>query len=344
MNKGQWKIAIVAGLLLAGISFIFYVYQLFYTANLQLGKNDTAIFIPEKTKFPELIEILKKEQIIHEIVSFAFVAKIMNYQEHVKAGRYVIKKNMSNLAAVRMLRAGLQSPIELTFNNVRLLSDFTERVAEEVAFKKEDLEKLLKDPNFVKKYGFDTTNIMAMFLPNTYQVFWNIKPETFVERMHKEYKKFWNQERLEQAKKLELTPIEVSILASIVQAETQKQDEKPKVAGVYLNRLRKKIKLDADPTLIFAAKDFSIKRVLDVHKKIDSPYNTYKYAGLPPGTINMPTENTLKATLNPEKHDYIFFCAKEDFSGYHNFAVTYGEHLRNARLYQRTLDKKGIKK
>ncbi|TAE66621.1 MAG: endolytic transglycosylase MltG [Bacteroidetes bacterium] len=344
MKKGQWKIAIVAGLLLAGISVIFYVYQLFYTANFQIGREDKVIFIKEKVTFPELLEILKKEQMLHDVVSFAFVSKILNYQQHIKAGRYIIKKNMSNSAAVRMLRAGLQAPIELTFNNVRLLTDFTKRVAEEVAFKKEDLEKLLTDQNFVKKYGFDTTNIMAMFIPNTYQVFWNIKPEAFVEKMHKEYKKFWNEERLQQAKKLDLTPIQVSILASIVQAETQKQDEKPRVAGVYLNRLRKKIKLDADPTLIFAAKDFTIKRVLDVHKKIDSPYNTYKYAGLPPGTINMPTENTLKATLNPEKHDYIFFCAKEDFSGYHNFAVTYTEHLKNARLYQRELDRKGIKK
>lgn len=344
MNKGQWKIAIVAGLLLTAISVIFYAYQLFYTANLQLGKEDKAIFIAEKTTFPQLLELLKKEQIIHEVVSFAFVAKVLSYQEHVKAGRYIIKKNMSNLAAVRMLRAGLQAPVELTFNNVRLMSDFTERVAEEVAFKKDELDKLLKDQNFVKKYGFDTTNIMAMFLPNTYQIYWNIKPEAFVERMHKEYKKFWNDERLKQAKNLNLTPIEVSVLASIVQAETQKQDEKPRVAGVYLNRLRKKMRLEADPTLVFAAKDFTIKRVLDVHKKIDSPYNTYKYAGLPPGTINMPTENTLKATLNAEKHDYIFFCAKEDFSGYHNFAVNYSDHLKNARIYQRALDVKGIKK
>jgi UPF0755 protein len=343
MKKGQWKVPITAGLLLALVSIVFYVYQLFYTPNLQVGKDDKVIYIQEKTTFQQLVTLMKKEQIIQDVVSFSFVAKLLNYQKRVKAGRYVIKKNMNNLTAIRMLRAGEQKPIELTFNNIRLLDDFTERVAQELTFKKEDLQKLLKNPTFVKKYGFDTTNIMAMFLPNTYQIYWNTKPEAFVEKMYKSYQKFWDKNRLEKAKKLGLTPIEISILASIVQAETQKQDEKSRVAGVYLNRLNKKMKLEADPTLVFAAKDFSIKRVLDVHKKINSPYNTYKYAGLPPGPINMPTEATLNATLNAENHNFIFFCAKEDFSGYHNFAVTYDEHLKNARLYQKALDLKGIK-
>ncbi len=345
MKRKQWLFGGMIALIFLLISVVFYVYQIFFTANFQVGneKADKFLFIPEKTNFQGLLTILKREQMVNDVVSFAFIAKLLNYQDHVKAGRYLIKKNMGNYTAVKMLRAGLQVPVKITFNNIRLPIDLAERVGESVNFSAEDLLKELKNPETVKKFGFDTTNIMAMFLPNTYEVYWNNSPKAFLERMHKEYVKFWNEKRKEKAKALNLTPIEVSILASIVQAETAKKDEKSRVAGVYLNRLRKKIKLDADPTLIFAAKDFTIKRVLNIHKEIDSPYNTYKYAGLPPGTINMPTEDTIDATLSPEKHDYIFFCAKEDFSGYHNFAVTYSEHLRNARLYQRQLDLKGIR-
>jgi UPF0755 protein len=325
------------------ITVIFYGYQIFQTANFRAGKSDKYLFIPQNTDFQGLIKILKRDTLIEDITSFAFLSKMMRYQDHVKPGRYLIKKNMNNLTAIRMLRAGLQAPVKLTFNNIRLLDDFTERVGNEMAFGKLALAKLLKDNAFTQKYGFDTTNILSLFIPNTYEFYWSTSPQAFVDKMQKEYQKFWTPARLAQAKTLNLTPAQVSVLASIVQAETLKNDEKPRVAGAYLNRLRKKMKLDADPTVIFAWRDFAMKRVLERHLKIDSPYNTYKYVGLPPGPINMPDTKSLDAVLNYEKHDFIFFCAKEDFSGYHNFAVTYAEHLKNARLYQKALDMRGVK-
>lgn len=345
MIRKQWLFGGMIALIFLLISVVFYVYQIFFTANFQVGdaKGDKYLFIPEKTNFQTLVNILKREQMVNEVVSFAFIAKLMNYQDHVKAGRYLIKKNMGNYAVVKMLRAGLQTPVKVMFNQARFPEELAEKVAESLNFSPEDLLKELKNPETLKKFGFDTTNVMAMFLPNTYEVYWNSSPKAFLERMHKEHVKFWNDKRTAKAKNLGLTPIQISILASIVQAETVKKDEKPRVAGVYVNRLRKKMRLQADPTLIFAAKDFTIKRVLNKHMEIESPYNTYKYAGLPPGTINMPTEDSIDATLNPEKHEYIFFCAKEDFSGYHNFAVTLSEHNRNASLYQRQLSLKGIR-
>ncbi|MCU0444213.1 MAG: endolytic transglycosylase MltG [Microscillaceae bacterium] len=325
------------------ITVIFYGYQIFQTPNFRAGKTDKYLFIPQSTDFQGLIKILKRDTLIEDITSFAFLSKMMRYQDHVKPGRYLIKKNMNNLATIRMLRAGLQAPVRLTFNNIRLLDDFAERVGNEMAFGKDTLLKLLKNPQFTQKYGLDTTNILSLFIPNTYEFYWSTTPQAFVDKMHKSYQKFWSQDRLAKAKALNLTPAQVSVLASIVQAETLKNDEKPRVAGAYLNRLRKNMKLDADPTVIFAWRDFGMKRVLERHLKIDSPFNTYKYLGLPPGPINMPDTKSLDAVLNYEKHDYIFFCAKEDFSGYHNFAITYAEHLKNARLYQKALDMRGVK-
>lgn len=325
------------------ITVTFYGYQITQTANFQINKSDKFLFIPEKADFKTVLDILKSEQMVQDVVSFAFMSKLMNYQKNVKPGRYLVKRNMNNLAMIRMLRAGLQEPTRLTFNNLRLLDDFTEKVSEAMDFEKEELDSLLLNPKFTAKYGFDTTNILSLFLPNTYQFYWNTSAEKFVEKMHKEYKKFWNEKRLNQAKALKFSPQQVSVLASIVQAETSKNTEKPRIAGVYLNRLREKMKLQADPTLVYALGDFSIKRVLDVHKAIDSPYNTYKYEGLPPGPINMPDIQTIDAVLNYEKHDYLYFCAKEDFSGFHNFAVNYAQHLKNAKLYQKALNMRGIK-
>jgi UPF0755 protein len=329
------------------ITVVFYTYQILYTANLNIQREKTQkaayLYIQEGTTFAQLMLQLQKEKLLHEPVSFAFLAKMMNYQPHVKSGHYLIQPNSGNLAVIRILRAGTQSPVNLTFNNLRLLDDFTQKVSEALAFEKADLDKLLKSPETLKKYGFDSTNVMAMFLPNTYQVYWNISPQRFLDRMYQAYQNFWNETRLNKAKSIGFTPIQVSTLASIVQAETGKKDEKPRVAGAYINRLKKKMRLQADPTLVYAVGDFSIKRVLDVHKAVDSPYNTYKYAGLPPGPINMPTAESLDAVLNYETHAYIYFCAKEDFSGYHRFATNYTDHLKNAKLYQKALDMKGIK-
>lgn len=301
------------------------------------------LYIPKGTDFQGLLAILKKDSIISNVVSFAFLSKTMNYQEHVKPGAYLIEENMSNMAAIRMLRSGKQTPIKIKFNSLRTKEDLAERLAKQLPFSEQEWLETLQNKEIAEKYGFDSYTFTTMFIPNTYEIYWTTSKEDFIERMSKEYQKFWSKERLEKAEKLGLSPKQVSVLASIVQAETAKNDEKPRVAGVYLNRLAKNDYLQADPTVIFALKDFSIRRVLNSHLQVDSPYNTYKYTGLPPGAINFPEVSSIDAVLNAEQHDYYFFCAKEDFSGYHNFAKTLAEHNRNAKLYQQALNTRGIR-
>ncbi len=328
-------------------SFAFYAYQALYSGNLNIqtseNKQNRILYIPKGTNFQELIQILKREQLINNVVSFAFIAKVMNYQEQVKAGAYLIEPNESNVSVIRKLRSGQQIPIRLTFNNLRTKEDLAERISEQLPIPKDTLLALLQSETVAQKYGLNTYTIGTIFIPNTYEIYWTTTAQELLDRMHKEYQKFWNEERKQKAQNLGLSPTQVMILASIVQAETTKNDEKPRIAGVYLNRLAKNDLLQADPTVVFAHQDFTIKRLLNSHLSIDSPYNTYKYTGLPPGPINFPDISSIEAVLNAEKHDYYYFCAKEDFSGYHNFARTLAEHNRNARLYQKALNEKGIK-
>jgi len=345
MKKNQLLLGAVIGASVLFICVFFYFYQIFYTPNFLIGEKQGGayIYINEGDDFKAVLKQLQDKRIIHSTLPFAFVAQIRGYQKNIKIGRYYIKAGAGNLPVVLMLRSGIQEPVKVTFNNLRTLDDLIEKVGEQLAFGKEAFAKELRSANTLKKYNTDTANIIGMFLPNTYHVYWNTKPDAFIEQMHREYKKFWNKKRQADAQALKLTPQQVIALASIVQAETAKNDEKPRVAGVYLNRLRDKIKLQADPTLVFALRDFTIKRLYDRHKEVASPYNTYKYTGLPPGPINMPTQQSIEAVLNAEKHKYIYFCAKEDFSGYHNFSISYNEHMRNAKLYQKALDTRGIK-
>jgi UPF0755 protein len=276
---------------------------------------------------------------VNEGVSFGVLARLMDYDESIKPGRYLLKGNMSNLAALRMLRAGQQVPVNVTFNNIRIKKELAEKICSEVSANPDEFLALLNDTSVVREYGFTTENILCMFIPNTYQVFWTITERELMDRMHQEYERFWNDERRAKANALGMTLTEISILASVVQAEQLGHpDERPKVAGLYLNRLERNIALQADPTLVYAVGDFTIKRVLNVHKEVDSPYNTYLYTGLPPGPINLPEISSIDAVLNHEEHDYLYMCAKEDFSGYHNFANNLQTHLNNARKYQRALN------
>jgi len=345
MNPKLKKVLSVAFIALTILiaSFAFYAYQVTQSPNLQVKRGTKMLYIPKGTDFQGLVQILKKDSIVSNMVSFAFLAKTMGYQENVRAGAYLIEPNMTNLAAIRKLRSGDQTPIKVTFNYLRTKDDLAERLAAQLPISKAEILEMLNSKEIAQKYGLDVATITTLFIPNTYQIYWTTTKEELFERMHKEYKKFWTDARIQKAKEQGLTPSEATILASIVQAETAKNDEKPRVAGVYLNRLAKDDLLQADPTVIFALQDFSIKRVLNSHLKVDSPYNTYKYAGLPPGAINLPEISSIEAVLNAEKHDYYFFCAKEDFSGYHNFAKTLAEHNRNAKLYQRAISEKGIK-
>ena len=321
------------------ISFGYYAYQITYTPNILVGKNPRPIIIPRGATFKDVQAILHKGDYTQDLISFSFLAKLMDYDEQVKPGRYVLHPNLNNIEAIRLLRAGIQEPVNVTFNNVRLIKDLSEKITRNLNMKPEEFEAALIKFAMNNSHGFNKDNILTMFIPNTYEVYFNVSPDDLVDRMHTEYEKFWNEERRRKAEEMGLTPIEVSILASIVQAESIRKDEAPVIAGLYLNRLNKGIALQADPTLVFAVGDFTLKRVLNEHKEIDSPYNTYKYRGLPPGPVNMPEIFALDAVLNYTKTNYLYMCAKEDFSGRHNFTHSYRQHLNNAARYQAALSR-----
>ncbi len=319
------------------ITFTFYTYQIVYTPNILVEKEDRLFVIRAGSTYREVLTDLDKQGFVNDMVSFGFLARLKNFDRKIQPGRYMLRRNMTNIEGVNALKGGRNEAVNITFTNVRLLSELDEKITKNIGVTPEEFEDALDEFISTNQEGFNRDNILAMFIPNTYQVYYNIVPEDLIGRLHDEYEKFWTEERRAKAKALGLTPIEVSILASIVQAETVKEDEAPRVASLYINRLKKDIPLQADPTLVFAAKDFTLKRVLDKHKEIDSPYNTYKYAGLPPGPINMPQISSIDAVLNHQESDYIYMCAREDFSGYHNFAKTLREHNINAERYQRAL-------
>ncbi|MBD1396831.1 endolytic transglycosylase MltG [Pontibacter sp. JH31] len=340
----MWIPGIVVLLLFLFVSFSYYAYQIVYTANVDTKGQDTYVYIPTGADYKQALDSVEATGVIIDRLSLRFMAKLMDYDELVKPGRYKIENGWGNRQLIGVLRLGEQSPLKLTFNNIRLRSQLAEKLAAAVEPSVEEIDSLLNDQVYLQSLGFDTTTVVSMFIPNTYEVYWTITAPELMQRMKSEHDRFWTAERKAKAEKMGLTPKEVSTLASIVQAETIKNDEKPRVAGVYLNRLQKGMKLEADPTVVYAVRDFTIRRVLNVHLQQDSPYNTYRYAGLPPGPINVPDISSIDAVLNPEEHKYIYFCAKEDFSGYHSFAVTHAEHIANARRYQRALTQRNILK
>ncbi|WP_337044516.1 endolytic transglycosylase MltG [Emticicia sp. 17c] len=322
----------------------FYFWQVASSANLNVkGEKSFVLYVPTGASYKNVVDSLHKYKMIHDEISFQFLSKWMKYPENVKPGRYEIKPNAGNKEILSKLKRGQQDDVRLTFNNIRLKSDLIKKIGSRFEFSSDELLKELQDAKVCGKYGFDTTTIMCMFLPNTYFIRWTTTPEKFLDRMHSEYKKYWTDEKLQKAKSINMTPVQVAIMASIVQSETNKKDEMPRVAGSYINRLAINMPLQADPTVKFAVGDFSLKRILEKHLAINSPYNTYRNTGLPPGPIALPEPVALDAVLNYERHKYIYFCAKEDFSGYHNFAENYNEHLNNARIYQEALNKANIK-
>ena len=332
----------IVAISIAGIKAID-IYRKAFAANVIVkGSKEIHFFIHTNTTYESIFEELTNKELLKNSNSFDWTAKRKNYPNRIKPGRYLIKNRMSNNDLVNMLRSGNQNVVELTFNNVNTIENLSERIAEQLEFTSADLMLLLSDTTVLHSNGFSAYTIPAMFIPNTYEIYWNTKPEGFVERMHKEYQLFWTKSRKAKAQKLGLTQEEVITLASIVNKEVRFDNEKKTVAGLYINRLNKGIRLQADPTLIFAMGDFSIRRVLNKHKKLDSPYNTYKYAGLPPGPICIPDIASIDAVLNHEKHSYIYMCAKPDFSGYHNFAKTLKAHNKNAEAYRRELNKRRI--
>ncbi|MBX2911250.1 MAG: endolytic transglycosylase MltG [Cyclobacteriaceae bacterium] len=319
------------------ITFTFYFYQILFTPNVLVDRDDRLFIIKPGATYRQVLEDLGRGKFVNDMVSFGFLARLYGYDKSIKPGRYLLQRNMTNIQAIRLLRAGIQEPVNITFTHVRLISELGEKITKNLGIGPGEFYQALNEFIAVNKEGFTKDNILCMFIPNTYEVYYDISAKGLVERMNAEYKRFWNGQRARKADSLGLSPIEVSILASIVQAEAVKDDEAPLIAGLYLNRLKKGIPLQADPTLVFAVGDFSLKRVLNEHKEVDSPYNTYRHAGLTPGPINMPRIVMIDAVLNARQHDYLYMCAKEDFSGYHNFSATLAQHLVNARNYQRAL-------
>lgn len=341
----QFKAGVILTVAILTITFTFYAYQLFFTPNFMVkdgSKKEAYLYIPTGANFKTVVDSLRKNDILHDNLSFSFVSKILKYQENVKPGRYKISSKANNLDVIRKLKSGNQDPLNLTINSVRTKEDLAEKISSKLEPKRDVIIGLLNNQEFATKYGLDTNTIISLFIPNTYEFFWTVTPEELFDRMHKEYKKFWTQERLAKADTLKLSKEQVVILASIVEAETNMNDEKPTIAGVYVNRFQQGWPLQADPTVKFALRDFSIKRILHIHQQCESPYNTYKYLGLPPGPINIPSISSIEAVLNCEKHDFMFFVADLSRPGYHKFTSDYRQHVNSANKYRKSLDQKQI--
>ena len=273
---------------------------------------------------------------------FDWLAKKKNYPNNINPGRYRLFNDMNNNELINLLRSGKQEPVRFIFNHLRTLNELAGVASRQLEPDSVVFSETFKSPSIAEKYDFTKETLPALFIPNTYEIFWNTNVEGFMARMVREYNAFWTKERIELAKQIGLEPVEVSILASIVEMESLHAEENARIAGVFINRLKKGMPLQSDPTIIFAHQNYSIRRVLNKHKDIKSLYNTYKHRGLPPGPICIPSIPAIDAVLKYEKHNYLFFCAKEDFSGYHNFSQTLSQHNRYARLYQQALNRARI--
>ena len=338
------KIAIALAVfvvIILGITAVNY-YLKFFGPN--VTDNEQYLYIPTGSSFSDVYRTIRENEIVNDTTTFLWSAQNMEYPGKVKPGRYRLEKGMSNRKLINMLKAGNQEPVKLAFQNVRLKNTLAGMIAQKLETDSASIINLLDSAAYVNKLGFDTNSVYVMFIPNSYEFYWNTSAEKFVSRMHDEYQKFWNDDRKAKARNIGLTPVQVSILASIVDAEALHDKEMPAIAGLYMNRYNKGMRLEADPTVIYANNDFGIRRVLNKHLRKVSPYNTYLNKGLPPGPISMPSINAIDAVLNFTKHDYIYMCAKEDFSGYHAFASTLQQHLVNARKFQQALNERNIKK
>ncbi|RPE00905.1 endolytic transglycosylase MltG [Aureibaculum marinum] len=335
-------LSIIAVALIIGALVIYKFYGKIYNANV---KENVAVYIPTNASFNQVKEII--EPVVDNFDSFIWVAKKKNYPNVIKSGKYVLKAGMSNNALIDLLRSGKQTPLTLTFNNQDTLEKLAGRIANQLEPDSIQILTALTDQEFLTKNNLTKATVLGIFIPNSYEFYWNTSAERFRDRMLKEYDRFWNEDRVSKAKKLNLTKNDVITLASIVQKETSKVSERPIVAGLYLNRLKDGWALQADPTVIFSLKqkhgqDYEVKRVLNADLLIDSPYNTYKYTGLPPAPIAMPDISSIDAVLNYKKHEYYYMCASTTDIGSHKFARTLAQHNANARIYQQWLNRQGV--
>lgn len=314
-------------------------YQAVYKVNVWTPDGRQAsVYIPTGANFDTVKQKLYENGLIINRKNFEWWAKTKDYPNLIKPGRYKIDDGLNNYDLINLLRSGSQTPVKVIFNNVRDVYQLAGKISKQIEADSTSLVNAMTSKKLLDEIGVSPENAGVIYIPNTYEFYWNTSAKGFVNRMREEYDHFWNPERKQKAEDLGLTQSEIITLASIVEKETNKNDEKPKIAGVYINRLDKGWRLQADPTLIYAMNDFSIKRVLKVHLDFDSPYNTYKNGGLPPGPICIPSMSSIDAVLNNENEGYLYFCAKDDLSGYHVFAKTNAQHNRNARKYQKALD------
>lgn len=333
--------AAVAGSALLMVNLLL-VYGFLLHPNILTDKPSKQLNIPQGMSFKALKDTLHQHGYVSNVAVFSLLARLVRYDQKMIPGAYQLETNMSTWTAIQVLRTGTQKPVKIVLHHARTKEDLAAKITQNIGITASEFKKLLDDLDFVNQYGFNLENVMTMFIPNTYEVYWTITPEGLFSRMYKEYQQFWDASRRGRARYLKLVPIDIAILASIVQSETNKIEEAPLIAGVYINRLRKKVALQSCPTLLYALGDPSVKRVLHQYKGIDSPYNTYKYRGLPPGPISLPTIAMIDAVLSSTPSAYLYFSAKEDFSGYHYFTTSLKEHLRNARRYQKALNQARI--
>ena len=320
--------------------FAFKTYKTYLAAN--VTAKEKFLYVKAGYVFEDLVTDFRYKEILNDIGTFWLAAESMNLKGALKPGRYRLKEGMNNRTLINMLKAGNQEPVQLKLQGVRKIENLASLLAKNLETDSVSFIKLLDSSAYINKFGFDKENVLTMFIPNTYEIYWSTSNEDFFEKMNAEYIKFWNDSRKKKAVALNLTATQIYILASIVDAEALYDKEMPTIAGLYLNRLERGILLQADPTVIFANGDFTVKRVTGALLSVNSKYNTYKYGGLPPGPIMMPSINAIDAVLNKEDNNYIYMCAKEDFSGYHNFASTVQEHNINANKYRAALNNRKI--
>jgi UPF0755 protein len=332
---------ISSAVLLAAITGAAMAWNTMFRPNIKTD-SPARIYIHTGADFNDVVDSLMAKNLLINKKSFLLASRFKHFDTHVRPGSYVLKRGMGNNSIVNILRSGRQTPVRVTINDVRTIADLAGKVGRQIESDSASLYVFFTNPLNYGNDGFTRDNIMTVFIPDTYEFYWTSTAEDFYRRMLREFKAYWTPERVEKAKEINMTPVEVSILASIIDEEVVKNEEKPRIAGVYLNRLRIGMPLQACPTIKFAINDFTIRRVLDEYLTVDSPYNTYKHTGLPPGPVRCASKSGLNAVLNAEKHDYLYFAAKSDFSGTHYFSRTLAEHNSHAAEYHRELNKKKI--
>jgi len=346
LNPKRIVSIVSVGILLAATAFGVVVYLKAFTANTKFNENEVFVYVPTNSTYEDVKKIVAPY--VENMDKFAFVAEKRGYSTNVNPGKFLLTKGMSSFSIVSSLRHNV--PVKLAFNNQESLGKLVQRLSSQIEPDSLTLTEVFTDSTFMADNGFNKETVLAMFIPNTYEFYWNVKPTKVRDKLAKEYKRFWNEERQAKAKALNLTPVQVATLAAIVHEETAKADERPRVAGVYLNRLKQEMPLQADPTVIYAIKEKSgnfdtiIKRVMFNDLKINSAYNTYIHNGLPPGPIAMPDISAVDAVLNAEKHNYVYFCASVERFGYHEFAETYEQHQAIAKKYAEWVAKQGYQR